>query len=104
MVTTSYSIDEAGYVHALEAVLKTRLERKKLYGNSWMNDTDEMLLQMIKQKLGRFEALKDNTTSDAYEKVEDTLVDLVNYALFLLQNRIVRENQQRRDREEGIIP
>lgn len=88
MVTTRYDLNDTGYVDAIEKIVKIRLERKALYGDSWKTDNDEMLWAMIKNKMGRYEALKKSNCDNTYEKTEDTLIDLINYTLFLLQNKI----------------
>lgn len=82
-------IKESGYEQALLKVLNIRLQRKKIYGDSWKKTPDWELLAMIKQKYGRLEDFIINKKNpQLYENETDTIVDLINYSLFLLQNKI----------------
>ena len=79
-----------GYETALKKVIDVRLQRKKVYGNGWKTSDDWELAAMIKNKTGRLTHLIFNSDVQSNEKIEDTLIDLINYGLFLLQNRVER--------------
>ena len=82
--------NEVGYLKALETVLHVRLERKKLYGNAWKENKDWELLTHIKNKVGRLEKfiLDSRLRNKNYENEIDCLIDLCNYTLFLLENKL----------------
>jgi hypothetical protein len=81
-----------GYLKALEEVLKIRLERRELYGDSWKENKDWELLAFIKNKVGRLEDfILNKNVSKNYENEIDCLKDLINYSLFLLENKL-KEN------------
>jgi len=82
----------SNYDDALKEVLAIRRQRQKIYGDNWKGDADWELLALIKQKTGRLEDFVINKKdSKTYENEKDTLIDIINYALFLLQNKIDRE-------------
>ncbi len=66
------------YTEELEEVLKIRANRKKIYGDSFLEETPEALLVMIEGKIKRYKASND------LENKKDSLRDLINYVLFLL--------------------
>ena len=82
--------NEVGYLKALEKVLQVRLERKKLYGNAWKENADWELLTHIKNKVGRLEKfiLDSRLRNQNYENEIDCLIDLINWSLFLLENKL----------------
>lgn len=83
-----------GYDEALKKVLAIRTQRRKIYEDNWKNETDWVLLAMIKQKVGRLEHFIIKKPSDnTYENKIDTLIDLANYTLFLLENEIQTQRQ-----------
>lgn len=82
-------IKDSGYSNALTRVLNLRFERMKIYGNQWKTDEDWVLLALIKQKLGRLQDFIINKKdTKLYENEIDTLIDLINYSLFLLENKL----------------
>lgn len=91
-------VASTGYEEALSRVFDVRLNRKEIYGDSWKNDSFEILKHQILNKIGRFKVLSDVSPillkkqsqdgTGVYEKTEDTLIDLINYCLFYLQNMI----------------
>ena len=83
-------IKNTEYEKALKQVIDTRLQRKKIYGDGWKQHEDWEILAFIKNKVGRLQHLLFNSDIESDEKIEDTLVDLINYSLFMLQNRIER--------------
>ena len=93
-------IKNCGYENALKKVVDVRLQRKKIYGDQWQQMQIYELVAMIKQKTSRLEHMFLNGTNN-YEKMEDTLIDNVNYNLFLLEilQRRQHENRNLRSRK-----
>jgi hypothetical protein len=91
-------IKESGYENALYKVLKTRVERKKIYGDGWKSDPDWAILAEIRQKYKRLEKfiIGGGTIPEGkvYEGAVDTLVDLSNYANFLLEILLVEKDNK----------
>lgn len=86
-------VDESNFKEALIEVLKVRSDRAKIYGSQFIKDPDWALLAEIRQKYLRTKMLlidnkSNNLNEKQYEKLEDTLIDLCNYSLFLLQKKI----------------
>lgn len=82
-------ISQTEYVRALRRVVETRLQRKKLYGDGFLQNSDRFFMTMIEEKIKRAVYLFDNPPADKtaqYEKIEDTLVDLANYSMMWLEN------------------
>lgn len=75
-----------GYEEALKKVLDIRVQKKKLYGDeNWKNMPDWENLAMIKQKVRKLEQIIVGKNPDSAVKA---LIDLTNYSLFMLQNKI----------------
>ena len=75
------------YQEFIAKVTEIRNERRKLYGDSWMESEDWELLAQIKAKVGRLqEFIINHKDEKIYESKIDTIVDLINYALFLGAN------------------
>jgi len=75
------------YQEFIAKVTEIRNERRKLYGDSWMESEDWELLAQIKNKVGRLqEFIINHKDEKIYESKIDTIVDLINYALFLGAN------------------
>lgn len=81
------NFNELGYLEALQEVFKIRLNRKPLYGDSWKEDSDFEILVQIKNKIGRLEKRIKSEIKE-YENEIDCLIDIINYSLFLLQNKL----------------
>jgi len=80
------------YMNAIEEVLKIRKERFKVYGDSFLEDGIEDLLVYVKGKINRYKYQKKlGTENNSYEKSKDCLIDLVNYALFILAKELKNE-------------
>ena len=99
----SIKYDDLGYERALLEVCKTRYERKKLYGDSWKTELPYILLASIVQKSHRlqFSFLSQKNINDiktfdtrSYLSIYDSLVDLINYSLFLLEI-VIKQNKQK---------
>jgi len=68
------------------ACTRIRLDRRKKYGDSWKDNKEYQMMALVKEKVGRLEHNFENPTDKSYETKEDTLIDLVNWSLFYLQN------------------
>lgn len=81
---------QLGYIEALKKVFEIRIERKKIYGDSWKDSPDWELLAQIKNKYGRLESFISRVEhrNKNYENEIDCLIDLINYSVFLLQNKL----------------
>lgn len=80
--------EQTKYKEALDKVVATRLQRQQLYGDGFLQKSDRFFVTMIEEKALRMVHLFDNPPKDEkaqYERVEDTLVDLANYAMMYLQ-------------------
>lgn len=85
-------MENLGYNKALEKVFEVRKQRQKVYGDFWKTDEDWMILAQIKQKVNRLETFIIRTKDiNDYESKIDTLIDLINYSLFLLENEIEKK-------------
>ena len=80
------------YTHALHQVIKVRLSRQQQYGEGWLGDPIEYDLWMLWGKWRRLHYILTSraVTPHQYEKVVDTVIDLVNYGLFLLAKLLER--------------
>jgi len=80
-------LSEYSYEQALREVLRIRNERQKIYGDDWKLQSDWELLALLKMKLKRLEHFViDRRDEKVYESRIDTVVDMINYSLFMLQN------------------
>jgi len=70
---------------ALKKVLDIRNQRREKYGDSWRDVDEYRLLAMVMEKADRLEMNFKSGNTD-YEGKEDTLIDIINWALFYLQN------------------
>ena len=73
---------------AFDSVIKIRNERGKLYGDGWMAVPIDREIWLMNEKLGRTISLHERSktvkSKKSDESMEDTLIDLINYALFAL--------------------
>jgi hypothetical protein len=76
------------YEEALMDVIKVRKERKKQYGNTFLDDDEIFLRFQIENKLKRlklqFEDEKISLDPQKRETALDSLKDLCNYSIFLI--------------------
>jgi len=94
--STNYNIENYSYATALKAVLDVRNQRQQIYADDWKLQADWELLALVKMKVARLQAFViDKKDQNVYEGQKDTLIDGVNYLLFMLQNL--------EDREAGVI-
>jgi len=79
------NLKDTAYFEALQHAVSIRLDRKKLYGDGFLTSKDRFFMVMLEEKLARATHMFDNATAGNYEKIEDTLLDIVNYSLMWLQ-------------------
>lgn len=74
------------YVGALNKVLEIRKNRKQLYQNTFLEDEYDFLIMKLQDKLKRakINLTSENISNHSYESVEDSLIDLCNYAIFTI--------------------
>jgi len=82
------------YIKALNEVIKVRNQRALIYGNDWQKDPDWAILAEIRQKYKRLKMVVIENKLNDYEHKKDCLIDLCNYALFMLQNTIDEEEKK----------
>ena len=70
------------YLEAINKVLKIRAERKEVYGDSFLDDSIESLLYIIDGKRNRYDVIKKS--KENFNKLEDQIVDIINYYVFIL--------------------
>ena len=70
--------------NALDKVIAIRNKRQETYGDRWEKDPIEYDVWMVYGKLQRAFYQIEHQPKNAYEKMEDSLIDLINYALFAL--------------------
>lgn len=82
------------FLKAFEKCYEIKKQRQKLYGDTWKNMPDWESLAQLKNKYHRLETLTfESDNKNGYESKIDTLVDLVNYALFYLTNEMQMRGQ-----------
>ena len=86
MVTT-------GYERAIRKAKEIRLDRKKVYADNWQQMEDWELLALIRLKATRLKTFViDKRNEKLHENKVDTLTDLVNYSLFMLEKELNKVN------------
>jgi len=76
--------NKTGVDFALEKVLAIRKNRRQIYGDGFLTAKDRHFVTMILEKVNRMETIYEAGNNN-YEKLEDTLIDLTNYALMYLE-------------------
>lgn len=71
------------YTKAIHEVLELRKERSDIYGDTWSELGFEGNAWHIVNKAGRLRWILKNGVNN-YESKKDTLLDIVNYALFAI--------------------
>lgn len=74
----------ANYFRALKKALQIRLNRKKIYNDNYSEYGKEGLFWLLMVKMIRLKQQHQKPINNNYEKEEDTLIDIINYAIFLL--------------------
>lgn len=101
-MTMQIDIEKYKYGEALKDVLRIRDERQRIYGDDWMDMKEYELLAMLKVKLRRLEHFViERKSEQVYEGKVDTIIDTVNYSLFMLQNIINERKLEDEKREKG---
>ena len=75
---------------ALNLVLKLRNERKKCYGDGWLEDPIQYDIWMMHGKVKRLLYMLEKG-ENKYEKMLDSAIDLCNYSLFLIYKLTKKE-------------
>jgi len=87
---------DTGFDDALKKVIDMRQQRRALYGDTWQLMEDWEIVGMLKQKVGRLQHFvidqRNIPQANTYEGEIDSLVDLVNYSMFLLDNKLNKRN------------
>ena len=81
---------------SLAKLKEVREHRRKLYGDTWREDEDWQLLAQIVSKTNRLKNLiiDKRQETNGYDSIIDNAVDLANYTLFLLENKLNEENKK----------
>ena len=90
---TNEKENKTGYAEALKLVTNTREEAREIYGELFKTFKDDALIALITQKLTLLEHLYDMNEQNNVNRKIDALVNIINYALFLLQNKIDEEKK-----------
>ncbi len=80
-------IENSGYEKALQKVVDMRMERKRKYGDSWRDRKEYQFMGLVKEKVDRIEYNFLNDSNE-YESKIDSLIDLINWALFYLETEL----------------
>jgi len=74
------------YEQKFNEILELRKQRAKIYGDAWINDPIDAKIWLCWEKTQRaiYITKNNNNLKNDYESLEDTLKDLVNYAMFSL--------------------
>ncbi len=75
------------YGDALQKVIDIRMQRKKLYGDTFLDDSLQFNALKIQDKIKRLLMNIENNnivSKDKYENAMDSLLDICNYSLFAI--------------------
>jgi len=85
IILGEYEFDEKSigkeYLTQLVNIALIRADRKKIYGNSFLNESIKSLLSIIDGKRARFNFLLQNNPT--HSKAVDDILDVCNYYLFI---------------------
>jgi len=81
------------YYNALLDVLKIRAHRRKFYKDEWLNDPIENEVWQIYNKTKRITIMSKDGDNE-YEKLKDSVIDNINYSLFLLAKLNMKEQKE----------
>ena len=86
-VSTPVILDLSQLPHSSGVLLPLKVwaNRRPQYGDGWKDAKEYKLLAMIMEKASRLERNFESGKKD-YESKEDTLIDIINWAQFYLQN------------------
>ncbi len=72
------------FYEELVKMINIRKERRKIYHDTYLEDTLEFLLLQIENKIKRIKMhIQNSTELNSIEKAEDNALDIGNYSLFL---------------------
>jgi len=89
--------EDLNYEDALKLVFDIRKQRQKVYGDSWKEVEAWEHLALIKEKIRRLEHNLNKV--NIYENDIDCLIDLINFSLFMLDNKIQNNKIQNNKNE-----
>lgn len=74
------------YCQELQEVIDIRVDRRKIYGDSFLDESPESILAIIDGKRNRFNAINknDDLSQEQLNKSLDELRDIVNYYVFYI--------------------
>jgi hypothetical protein len=75
------------YFEVMEDIVKLRKQRASIYGDDWITNEVEAKVWLLWEKAQRATHIvkyNPDTLMNEYERLEDTLKDSVNYAIFAL--------------------
>lgn len=74
------------YLFILNSAMQIRLDRQKQYGDGWINNSDDELINIVDLKLQRLKyLLKENKDK---QLIEDNIIDIINYLSFIGAKRL----------------
>lgn len=85
-VETLSDLQALPHGNALLSTLEIWAERNTKYGNKWKDNKEYQMMGLVAEKFKRLENQFETPSQNNYETKEDTLIDIVNWALFYLQN------------------
>lgn len=83
----------AEYLESLKKIINIRKSRIKSYGYNVYEEPVDFYIWMIHSKYKRMMYIFNNINKNKYiyETLQDTIIDLINYSLFLLSKIGVKE-------------
>lgn len=73
------------FLDSLAHLIEIRKDKRTIYGDTYLEDSNDFLLMQMQNKLKRITLhLQNKTEVNNVEKAEDNCVDLAIYSLFLL--------------------
>lgn len=74
------------FYEMLDKLINIRLQKRQIYGDTYLEDTPEFLLMQMENKLKRIRLNLKNNQTNAIENVIDNCLDVGIYSLFLAAN------------------
>jgi len=72
------------FLDQLEKIIKIRMDKRKIYGDTYLTDDKTFLLAQLNNKIKRLSMhITNNTSFNDIEKAQDNCLDAAIYALFL---------------------
>jgi hypothetical protein len=69
------------YLEVIKNIIAIRIAKRKLYGDSFLEDPMELLFNIVDGKRHRFNMMIKNKIES--EKLEDDMLDIINYYIFI---------------------